>query len=99
MFCWDETSCNLRLSSHPFYMSSLSWGQQFSQGGIFGTGGGPTDGTSPWGTANRVYISAFPALLHTALSPARLTHALSTRLLQNTCVAASPKQLVVARLR
>ena len=92
MFCWDETSCNLRLSSHPFYMSSLSWGQQFSQGGIFGTGGGPTDGTSPWGTANRVYISASLALLPAALSP---THALSIRL-QNTCVAGSPKQLVVA---
>ena len=56
MFCWDETSCNLRLDSHPYYMSSLAWGPQLAQGGIFGVGGGPTDGTSPWGTANRVYI-------------------------------------------
>jgi hypothetical protein len=56
MFCWDETSCNLRLSSHPFYMSSLSWETELAQGGIFGTGNGPTNGVSPWGIANRVYI-------------------------------------------
>ena len=84
MFCWDETSCNLRLSSHPFYMSSLSWGKEFSQGGIFGTGGGPTDGTSPWGTANRVYISAFPCCDMPWLF---LTDAPSSRHLQNTCDA------------
>ena len=53
MFCWDEISCNLRMDSHPFYMSSLGWSTQFSQGGIFGT-----DGSSPWGNANRVRASA-----------------------------------------
>jgi hypothetical protein len=32
-------------------MSSKSWGTQLAQGGIFAT-----DGSSPWGAANRVYI-------------------------------------------
>jgi hypothetical protein len=51
MFCWDATSCALRMSGHPYYMSSKTWGLQLAQGGIFGT-----EGASPWGTAHRVYI-------------------------------------------
>jgi hypothetical protein len=33
MFCWDETSCNLRFKSLPFYMSSTAtqWATEFAQ--------------------------------------------------------------------
>ena len=53
MFCWDESSCNMRYATHDYYMSSIKkpWSYDFAQGGIFAT-----DGSSPWGTANRVYV-------------------------------------------
>lgn len=35
MFCWSQTSCQERYTSHPYWMSSLSWTQEFAQGGIF----------------------------------------------------------------
>ena len=59
MFCWDVVSCQQRLVMHDYWMSSVlkPWATQFAQGGIFAT-----DGTSPWGTANRVYVKARPPL-------------------------------------
>ena len=53
MFCWDQSSCNMRYATHDYYMSSIKkpWSYDFAQGGIFAT-----DGSSPWGTANRVYV-------------------------------------------
>jgi Pectinacetylesterase len=69
MFCWDQTSCDLRYAGHPFYMSSLTWDDQLAQGGIFGTG--PEGfGTSPWGTANRVYVKYCTSDLLSGNTPA-----------------------------
>ena len=70
MFCWDEASCQERYATHEYWMSSAGcekptgpwastysagcipmWNPQFAQGGIFAT-----DGSSPWGGANRVYV-------------------------------------------
>ncbi len=51
MFCWSESSCNERYEDHKYWMSSASWDEEMAQGGIFAT-----DGSSPWGTANRVYV-------------------------------------------
>ncbi len=48
MYCWSQESCDLRNTTDPYYMSSTSWTPEMAQGGIFAT-----DGTSPWGTANR----------------------------------------------
>jgi hypothetical protein len=35
MFCWDETSCNMRYATHDYYMSSIKkpWSYDFAQGG------------------------------------------------------------------
>jgi hypothetical protein len=45
--------CDLRYQSRPYFMSSTvkPWTPTFAQGGIFAT-----DGSSEWGTANRVYL-------------------------------------------
>lgn len=51
MFCWSQTSCNERYQDHPYWMSSTQWSPEMAQGGIFAT-----DGSSPWGTANRVFV-------------------------------------------
>lgn len=51
MFCWSATSCTERYDDHQYWMSSSSWAPEMAQGGIFAT-----DGTSPWGVANRVYV-------------------------------------------
>jgi hypothetical protein len=51
MFCWDEPSCNERYEDHQYWMSSTKWTSTMAQGGIFAT-----DGSSPWGNANRIYI-------------------------------------------
>ena len=64
MFCWDESSCNMRFATHDYYMSSIKkpWSYDFAQGGIFAT-----DGSSPWGTANRVYVKCAAAAAASAL--------------------------------
>ena len=51
MFCWDANSCQERFVQHRYWMSSTAkpWSTNFAQGGIFAT-----DGTSPWGAANRI---------------------------------------------
>ena len=51
MFCWDADSCNERYEDHQYWMSSTKWAPEMAQGGIFAT-----DGSSAWGTANRIYI-------------------------------------------
>ena len=68
MFCWDIKSCQERYATHGYYMSSTipkQWATSFAQGGIFAT-----DGTSAWGTANRVYIKYCTSDLWSGDAPA-----------------------------
>ena len=51
MFCWSEASCKERFVNHLYWMSSTDWSPTMAQGGVFAT-----DGSSLWGTANRVYL-------------------------------------------
>ena len=53
MFCWGQASCQDRFATHDYWMSSKAkpWQPNFAQGGIFAT-----DGSSAWGTANRIYV-------------------------------------------
>ena len=44
-------SCAERYQDHPYWMSSTQWALTMAQAGIFAT-----DGTSPWGNANRIFL-------------------------------------------
>ena len=68
MFCWDLNSCQERYATHGYYMSSTTpkqWATSFAQGGIFAT-----DGTSAWGTANRIYVKYCTSDLWSGDAPA-----------------------------
>ena len=52
MFCWSQTSCDLRYQDHPYWMSSTVWGNEFAQGGIFSN----VSSQSSFYNANRVFV-------------------------------------------
>jgi len=67
MFCWDEQSCQQRFVMHDYWMSSQAkpWQSTFAQGGIFAT-----DGSSPWGAINRIYVKYCSSDLWSGDAPA-----------------------------
>ena len=101
MFCWSETSCNERYQDHQYWMSSTQWSSNMAQDGIFAT-----DGSSPWGTANRVFVKycssdfwsgdvgASSATYGYSFRGARIVSATITDLLQNKGMAAPGTQLL-----
>ena len=101
MFCWSEVSCNERYQDHQYWMSSTSWSPVMAQGGIFAT-----DGSSPWGTANRIFVKycssdfwsgdvgASSATYGYNFRGARIVSSVITDLLQNKGMDAPGQQLL-----